>query len=99
MLADSFRNYKGIAWSDPKIKKAFSREQQAMGFIAMHRRFVVAVLAIAAGGGQASAAALSAADQAQLRAKIEQQLVSLQRSPSLVRSFIRAPCVAYIADC
>ena len=38
-----------------------------MGFIAMHRRFVVAVLAIAAGGGQASAAALSAADQAQLR--------------------------------
>ena len=34
-----------------------------------------------------------------LRDKIEQQLVSLQRSPSLVRSFFRAPCVAYIADC
>ena len=34
-----------------------------------------------------------------LRDKIEQQLATLQRSPSLVRSFFRSPCVAYIADC
>ena len=49
------------------VRPAFSREQQAMDFIAMHRCFLVGVLAIVAGGGQASAAALSAADQAKLR--------------------------------
>lgn len=35
----------------------------------------------------------------QLRAKIEEQLAKLQQMPGLVRSFFRAPSVAYIADC
>ena len=34
-----------------------------------------------------------------LREKIEEQLAKLQRMPHLVRSFFRAPSVAYIADC
>ena len=34
-----------------------------------------------------------------LRAKIEEQLAKLQQMPHLVRSFFRAPSVAYIADC
>jgi len=34
-----------------------------------------------------------------LRDKIEQQLARLQQMPRLVRSFFRAPSVAYIADC
>jgi transposase len=34
-----------------------------------------------------------------LREKIEEQLAKLQQMPHLVRSFFRAPCVAYIADC
>ena len=34
-----------------------------------------------------------------LREKIEEQLAKLQQMPHLVRSFFRAPSVAYIADC
>ena len=34
-----------------------------------------------------------------LREKIEQQLLKLQQMPHLVRSFFRAPSVAYIGDC
>jgi transposase len=34
-----------------------------------------------------------------LREKIEEQLVLLKRMPGLVRSFFRAPSVAYITDC
>jgi transposase len=34
-----------------------------------------------------------------LRDKIEQQLVRPQQMPHLVRSFFRAPSVAYITDC
>lgn len=34
-----------------------------------------------------------------LRDKIEQQLANLQQLPGLVRSFFRAPSVAYIGDC
>ena len=34
-----------------------------------------------------------------LREKIEEQLAKLQQMPDLVRSFFRAPSVAYIADC
>jgi len=34
-----------------------------------------------------------------LREKIEKQLAKLQQMPRLVRSFFRAPSVAYIADC
>jgi transposase len=34
-----------------------------------------------------------------LRARIEQQLEKLKRTPSLIRSFFRAPSVAYIFDC
>jgi len=34
-----------------------------------------------------------------LRDKIEEQLVKLQQMPRLVRSFFRAPSVAYIGDC
>lgn len=34
-----------------------------------------------------------------LRDKIEQQLMKLQQMPRLVRSFFRAPSVAYISDC
>ncbi len=34
-----------------------------------------------------------------LREKIEQQLLKLQQMPHLVRSFFRAPSVAYINDC
>ena len=34
-----------------------------------------------------------------LREKIEEQLARLQQMPHLVRSFFRAPSVAYIADC
>lgn len=35
----------------------------------------------------------------QLRDKIEEQLANLQQMPDLVRSFFRAPSVAYINDC
>ena len=34
-----------------------------------------------------------------LRDKIEEQLANLQQMPNLVRSFFRAPSVAYIGDC
>jgi transposase len=34
-----------------------------------------------------------------LRAKIEDQLVKIQKLPSLIRSFFKAPSVAYIGDC
>lgn len=34
-----------------------------------------------------------------LREKIEQQLLLIKRTPDLVRSFFRAPAVAYIGDC
>lgn len=34
-----------------------------------------------------------------LRGKIEDQLVRIQKLPSLIRSFFEAPCVAYIGDC
>ena len=34
-----------------------------------------------------------------LRDKIEEQLANLQRMPDLVRSFFKAPSVAYIGDC
>ena len=34
-----------------------------------------------------------------LRDKIEEQLAALQNLPPLVRSFFKAPCVAYIGDC
>ena len=34
-----------------------------------------------------------------LRDKIEEQLANLQQMPDLVRSFFRAPSVAYIGDC
>jgi len=34
-----------------------------------------------------------------LREKIEEQLAKLQQMPCLIRSFFRAPSVAYIADC
>ena len=34
-----------------------------------------------------------------LRDKIEEQLARLQQMPRLVRSFFRAPSVAYIGDC
>ena len=33
-----------------------------------------------------------------LRAKIEDQLVRIQKLPSLIRSFFKAPSVAYIGD-
>jgi len=34
-----------------------------------------------------------------LRERIEQPLEKLKRMPSLIRSFFRAPSVAYIVDC
>ena len=34
-----------------------------------------------------------------LRARIHAQLTILKNSPSLIRSFFQAPCVAYISDC
>jgi transposase len=34
-----------------------------------------------------------------LREKVEEQLARLQKMPHLVRSFFRAPSVAYIGDC
>ena len=34
-----------------------------------------------------------------LREKIEEQLATLQKLPHLVRSFFKAPSVAYISDC
>jgi len=34
-----------------------------------------------------------------LRDKIEAQLATLQKLPNLVRSFFKAPSVAYIIDC
>jgi transposase len=34
-----------------------------------------------------------------LRDKIEEQLAKLQQMPRLIRSFFRAPSVAYILDC
>jgi len=33
-----------------------------------------------------------------LQAKIEAQLCAIKRTPQLIRSFFRAPSVAYIAD-
>ena len=33
-----------------------------------------------------------------LREKIEEQLARIQRLPSLIRSFFKVPCVAYIGD-
>jgi hypothetical protein len=34
-----------------------------------------------------------------LRDKIEEQLAKLQQMPRLVRSFFKAPSVAYVGDC
>ena len=34
-----------------------------------------------------------------LRQKIEEQLAKIQKLPSLIRSFFKAPSVAYIGDC
>ncbi|MGH8720945.1 MAG: IS630 family transposase, partial [Burkholderiales bacterium] len=33
-----------------------------------------------------------------LREKIEEQLATIQKLPSLIRSFFKAPSVAYIGD-
>ncbi len=35
----------------------------------------------------------------QLQSRIDADLQAIQRNPKLVRSFFRAPSVAYISDC
>ena len=34
-----------------------------------------------------------------LRERVEQALATLKKTPALLRSFFRTPCVAYISDC